>query len=288
MAFGSTTHRSDSDVGYHNIPTDLARLEDLENYQIASNDLDPRGWTVKGPDGDDIGKIKSLVASPTTELAYFAIVDTGGWFSNKEYAIPLERVQFDRSDQEAYAPYTKEQFRGAPEWRAGSRDYAGYYGYWSRFHTAEPGYNQTPGDTTEHEVRGGAYRVPVTDETAQVRKERQEVGYVTLRKRSEIETKHISEPVMRTRVEVETREVPPGESYAEAGATTLREGETLRVPIVEEELTVEKTPRVTKEVVLHTTAETEQVERDIQLRHEEVDVEQEGDVDLPETASSRR
>jgi stress response protein YsnF len=50
------------------------------------------------------------------------------------------------------------------------------------------------------------------------------------------------------------------------------------VPVVTEEVKVEKVPRVTEEVVIRTRPETEQVERDVQLRRERVEVEEEGDV----------
>jgi len=79
----------------------------------------------------------------------------------------------------------------------------------------------------------GEVRVPVTEETAQVRKEEREVGQVGLRKEVEVETQRISEPVTQTRVVAERRAVPAGEQYvADPNATTLREGETLKVPVV--------------------------------------------------------
>jgi uncharacterized protein (TIGR02271 family) len=130
------------------------------------------------------------------------------------------------------------------------------------------------------DVPSGEIRVPVTDETVEVRKEQRQVGEVAVRKEAEVETQHISEPVTQTRVVAERREVPAGAAYtADPNAAVLREGETLRVPVVTEELKVEKVPRVTEEVIIRTRPETEQVERDVQLRHERVEVEEEGDVE---------
>jgi len=131
----------------------------------------------------------------------------------------------------------------------------------------------------------GEVRVPVTEETAQVRKEEREVGQVGIRKEVDVETQRISEPVTQTRVVAERRAVPAGEQYTvDPNATTLREGETLRVPVVKEELKVEKVPRVVEEVVLRTEQQTEQVERDVQLRHERVEVEEEGEAEVENVA----
>jgi len=127
----------------------------------------------------------------------------------------------------------------------------------------------------------GEVRVPVSEETAQVRKEEREVGQVGIRKEVDVETQRISEPVTQTRVVAERRPVPAGEQYtADPNAATLREGETLRVPVVKEELKVEKVPRVVEEVVLRTEQETQQAERDVQLRHERVEVDEEGEAEV--------
>jgi uncharacterized protein (TIGR02271 family) len=127
----------------------------------------------------------------------------------------------------------------------------------------------------------GEIRVPVTEETAQVRKDKRETGAVGIRKEVDTETQHISEPVTRTKVEVERQPVAADAAYQpDPNAATLREGETVRVPVVQEELTVEKTPRVTEEVVVRAKPETEQIERDVQLRRERVEVDEEGDAEI--------
>jgi len=123
----------------------------------------------------------------------------------------------------------------------------------------------------------GEVRVPVTDETAEVHKVTRETGQVGVSKDVDIETRHISEPVTRTKVIVEEHDLGTG-AHAATG-NTLNTGETISVPVTEEELVVQKVPH-TKEVVIRTQAETETVERDVDLRHERVDVDTEGDVDV--------
>lgn len=271
-------------------PEDLTRLEDLNDWRVEAGRVDPREYDLVGFDGDKLGTIKSLLVSPSRQRAYLALVDAGNWFHHKLFLIPLDLLQIDAAMQQASGPFTKAQFQQAPEYQSGDRNYAGYYGYWNRFRTAsapvtKPVSGTAPITEAQRTARAvpNDVRVPVTDETAEIHKQEREAGYITIRKRVDVETQHISEPVTRTRVETETRQIPAGQQYtAGPGATTLREGETLRIPLTEEELVVEKVPRVKEEVIVHMRPETEQVERDVQLRHEHVEVDEEGDVELEE------
>jgi uncharacterized protein (TIGR02271 family) len=92
-----------------------------------------------------------------------------------------------------------------------------------------------------------------------------------------VETEHVSAPVERRveRVRVERRPVTGATANMEARI----EGNEIRVPIVEEEVVVEKRPVVKEEIVLSrdVATETEVVESDI--RKERVDVHEEGRTD---------
>jgi uncharacterized protein (TIGR02271 family) len=287
------------------IPRDLTRLDKLDGWDVAENAADPRGFDVIGSDGDKIGTIDALLASPSTEKAYFAVVKTGGWFANRQYAIPLTMVTL--RDGSAYLPITKGRFNDAPEWQEGSADYDTFCAYCQGGRLQQSGgtaATATPRpmaagmsagamdedtmeegtmDTRMETAAGtaaGEMRVPMSEETVSVSKTLRPAGYITLRKREEEFTKHISEPVTRTDVSVETRDVRPGETFDE-DTPTLRAGETLRVPVMEEVLNVETTPeQVTREVVVETRPRTETVERDVTLRREVVDVDEEGDINL--------
>lgn len=123
-------------VDYDAIPEDLVRLEELDEFEIAEDEPDPRGWEVMGSDGDVIGEIDELLVSPSTMKAYFALVNCGGWFERRRVILPLQRVTFDEDGRTAFAPYRREQFRNAPEYRDGMQpDYGDYYTYWSRYTT---------------------------------------------------------------------------------------------------------------------------------------------------------
>jgi len=269
--------------GSSSLPDDLILMESGDQ-EIAAGQPDPRGYELWGQDNQKIGTIHSLLGSPATGRAYFALVDAGGMFHKRRYLIPIEMLSIDPNDERAFVPFTTAEFSGAPEYQEGSRGYQRYYDYWSGYApAASTAAASTTAATTQ--VDQGVtreMRVPVTEEEAQIRKEQREVGHITLRKRVDVETQHISEPVSRTHVEVERHAVPADQqrAYATGDATVLKEGETIRVPVMAEELVVEKVPRVTEEVVIRRDTDTRQVEQDVQLRRERVEVDEEGDVDL--------
>jgi uncharacterized protein (TIGR02271 family) len=113
------------------VPDDLRRLRGHEVYEIAEGDIDPRGWDLIGRDGEKIGKVDSLLVSPSARKAYFAVVEAGGWLQHKLFAIPLTSINFDRYQKSARAPYLKKNFQGGPEYRESDRDYQRYYEYWT-------------------------------------------------------------------------------------------------------------------------------------------------------------
>jgi uncharacterized protein (TIGR02271 family) len=86
-----------------------------------------------------------------------------------------------------------------------------------------------------------------------------------------VHTEHVRRPVTRRVEEVEV------ERRAARGRGEIRE-EEIRVPVSEEELVVEKRPRVREELIVRKrpVEETEQIEAD--LRREEIEIERHGRV----------
>jgi len=280
--------------GTSRLPDDLRPMESLD-HDLAAGQPDPRGYDLWTQDNHKIGTIRTLLGSPSTDKAYFSLVESGHMFNKKQYLIPLELISVDVADQRAFAPFAEAEFTRAPEYRADTRDFQSYYSYWrpataaaasTTATTAVPPGTTAPGPGVR--ATGAAnevLRVPVTEEQVQIHKEQHEIGHVLLHKRVETETQHISEPVSRTRVEVERHAVPADQqrNYP-AGAATLKDGEEIRIPVTEEQLVVEKVPRVTEEVIIRKQTDTRQAEQDVQLRREEVEVDEEGDVDLDHAA----
>ncbi|HXE56585.1 MAG TPA: YsnF/AvaK domain-containing protein [Gemmatimonadales bacterium] len=124
-----------------------------------------------------------------------------------------------------------------------------------------------------------ARRLALREEELNVSKRPVEAGEVRVRKEVHTEERQIDVPVTREEVVIERRPASP--ETADAGAIgQLPEGEEIRVPIMEEEVKVDKTQRVREEVTLgkRTVQDTRRVQDTV--RREEAHVETAGDTRL--------
>jgi uncharacterized protein (TIGR02271 family) len=129
----------------------------------------------------------------------------------------------------------------------------------------------------------GGQTVQVKEEELEARKQPVETGEAKVRKEVHTEHKTMDVPVQREEVVVE-RHAPTGR-----GATSdIGEGEEIRVPVTEEQVSVEKRPMVKEEVTVGKRAvqDTERVGGEV--RKEEVRVEREGDVDVREGGTGNK
>jgi len=117
--------------------------------------------------------------------------------------------------------------------------------------------------------------IQVKEERLHAEKRPVETGEVTVRKVVHTETKHIDVPVEREEVVIERTPM-----HGRATADVIREGEEVRIPVREDQVTVSKDAVVTEEVKVgkRVVKDTERVSGDV--RKEEVKVEQTGDVDV--------
>jgi len=131
---------------------------------------------------------------------------------------------------------------------------------------------------------GGAQRMQVVEEELHAQKRPVEAGEVTLRKEVHTEHKTVEVPVRREEVVIE-RHAPTGSGVA---ASDIRPGEEIRVPVMEEQVTVQKTPVVKEEVSVgkRVVQDTERVTGEV--RKEEVRVERTGDVDVTSKGKNPR
>ena len=124
--------------------------------------------------------------------------------------------------------------------------------------------------TTAHASRtaDGAERIQLREEELQAHKQSVETGAVRVRKEVVTEHRTIEVPVQREEIVIE-RQAPTGEPIEE-----------IRIPVSEEQVTVEKRPVVKEEVTVgkRVVQGTERVGGEV--RKEVVRVEREGDVDI--------
>jgi len=132
----------------------------------------------------------------------------------------------------------------------------------------------TAAATTHH--AGGEQRMQLREEELHAQKRPVETGEVTVRKEVHTEHKTLEVPVRREEVVIE-RHAATGQT---ASSCDIRAGEEIRVPVTEEQVTVEKTPVVKEEVTVgkRVVHDTERVSGEV--RKEEVRVERKGDADV--------
>jgi uncharacterized protein (TIGR02271 family) len=119
-------------------------------------------------------------------------------------------------------------------------------------------------------------KVQLREEQLQATKQPVQAGEVRIGKEVVTEEKTINVPVQREQVYVEQRNVAPRPTDQPIGD----DGEVIRVPVIEEQVQVQKQAVVTGEVLIgkQTTQENQQVSDTV--RREEARIEQEGDVNI--------
>ncbi len=137
------------------------------------------------------------------------------------------------------------------------------------------------GASTYAETDGDTQRIQVHEEELQASKTAREAGEVVVTKDVVEETETVEVPVMREEVRVERRPVTDGDVADEGDAFT---GDTIRVPVMEEQVEVRKVPRAVEEIEISKvrTQDTERVEDTV--RKEQVDIDDSTDR-VPENRS---
>jgi uncharacterized protein (TIGR02271 family) len=129
----------------------------------------------------------------------------------------------------------------------------------------------------------GARRIQLRGEILRTYKDRVQRGEVRLRKDVITETKNVEVPVTREELVIERTPISGQRATGEIG-----KDDEIRVPLSEERVRTEKQPVVTDEVRVGKRAvqRTENVSDD--LRHEELRVDKDGDVDVDTNATPKR
>ena len=226
----------------------LRPMSDLSDYRVESGDPDPRGWSVIGSDGDRIGRVVDLLVDQSAMKVRQLLIDTDEGRGDENALITLDIEAVD------VRPSTREVLiRG----EAGQA-------FDTAAHRYEGAYSSAAGTAKEHE------RLTRTEEELAIGKREVSRGEVRIGKH--VETEHVTQPVTRRREEV-VIERRPVEAGARADAAPIGDAE-VRVPLMEEEVIVEKRPVVKEELVVgkRVVEEREEVEADV--RREEFDIDE--------------
>ena len=276
--YTSDTHheRSDYNAGWgtgtgRSATGELARLDDLDDFEVADHEPDPRGWDVVDAAGDRIGKVDHLIGDTgAMQVRYMDVELDADLDSDREHILlPVGHVQLDTDDDRVVARgLDRGRVASFPRYsgdridRAYESDLTRQLGeaYTGERHFEHPRYRGSAMDTEEA-------RVERAEEELAVGTREREAGEVDVRKR--VETERVREPVKVKHEEVEVERRPA----SGRGRPEQMGDEEVRIPVREEEVVVAKEPRVKEEVVVRKreVEDTEMVEADVRRERVEVD-----------------
>ncbi|MFW6357855.1 MAG: DUF2382 domain-containing protein [Chroococcales cyanobacterium] len=247
---------------------------------------DIKGFDVyAGETNDKIGTVHDILVDETGRFRYL-VIDTGFWIFGKKVLLPIGRCRTDYDHHNVYALglTSKEQAERLPEYHEGMAvDYEYEERVRSGYRTTTPKreytresyqYEHEPELYQTHEEAHGPLKL--YEERLVANKQRQKAGEVAIGKHVETETAQASVPVERERVIVERRTPSDAGRTVKPGDADFREGEVARMEVFEEEADISKQAVVREEVNVTKERERDTVNAKETLRHEELDVDIEG------------
>jgi len=240
-----------------NIDPTLQRLSDAEGLDVAENEPDIRGWNVVLGDGMTIGEVDDLVVDTTAMKARYIDVELDrsalGLDDARHAMVPIERADIDTDDKHVVLHGMDRQ----AVLQLGGLDFDGARSW----HESAPATPRAARNETE------GTRLTRSAEELRIGKRMVQAGEVRVGKH--VETEHVTETVgrVRERVTVERRPASPG-----ASASPQFGADEIVVPVMEEEVVVEKRPVVKEELVIAKERVTEEQEVAADLRREEFDI----------------
>jgi len=252
----------------------LQRLSETHDYKVAADDPDIRGWEVV-TGTTEIGEVSDLIVDPSAMKVRFVEIelDRSAFDLNegKRVTVPVSSVELDSTGRQVrLSGMGLTDIAGLPQYAASTARTANS--------ATGTGYAAAAPD-----VRKDQTRLTRAEEELHVGTRKAEAGEVRVAKH--VETEHVRQPVSveRERVHIERR---PVEGAAVGRDITIGEDE-IRVPVIEEEVVLEKRAVVKEELIISKdrVRESETVEAD--LRKERFDVSDEAHV-LDRDSQSRR
>lgn len=281
----------------------IAPLSDLSDYEVADHDPDVRGWDVIAADGRKIGEVEDLVVDTQAMKVRYLDVEVDKDFraddDNRRILIPVGQAQLhDDEDHVHVKTLSSADVRAYPA-HGGRFDRTYEDSIHTRFGTASAGaagaasarggdfyagsnfddarfYGSRRGTAAGRDAgtRDRGDRMTLSEEELQVGRAKHEAGEVRVGKH--VETEHVSRDVPVTRETATVERRPLSEEDARHAQARISEDE-IRVPLVEEEVIVEKRAVPKEELVVkkHQVQDTEHVEAD--LRRERADIDRTDD-----------
>jgi uncharacterized protein (TIGR02271 family) len=235
----------------------LRRLSDAD-FKVAENEPDVRGWTVVASDGDELGEVDDLIIDTTAmKVRYLQIEpDAAHQIAGDDALyVPIENADLQRDNERVVLRGTAQAIRNLVP-----ADFSRQF--------------SKSGDARETMRSGRSAagtdekRITRAEEEVRIGKRPVQAGEVRVGKH--VETERVRENVEVSRDEVRVERRPVTEPRA---SNEIRASESeVRVPIVEEELVIEKRPVVKEEVIVSKERVQETQPVDVERRKEEFDI----------------
>lgn len=241
----------------------LKLLSEMDDFKVAGDSTDIRGWDVIGGDGRKIGKVEHLLVDPGAMTVRYLGVDL-----DRDLRRGRERPHSDHGDH-VLIPVDRARigddhqhnvYFGRSSTEIGTLPTYDHNSIGSLLHgSARPARGESTGREREA-------RMTLSEEELVMGKRKVAAGEVTIDKKVEHDRVHQSVPVMREEVTVERR---PATS---ASTAPRMNDDEIRIPLMREEVVTEKrvVPREELIVKKHETQGRQEVEETVRKERVEV------------------
>ena len=255
------------------------------------------GYEVVDDHNDKLGTLGCIWADDRGEPTFLGVKT--GWFMGKHHVVPAEAASVNEREHRIRLPMPEDIVKEAPtvnpDFNVDEDTQQKIYNYYE-----EHGIHFT-GERARFPIEGSSMdvppkmerptemasmetsstderRIPLREEELKVGKREVESGGVRLRK--VVHTEMVNQPVELRKEGIVIERVPASESQAEASSPSAFKEEDIYIPLRHEEAVVEKQQRVTEEVRVGKTSETERRDIQAEVRKEELRREDQGTDDL--------
>jgi uncharacterized protein (TIGR02271 family) len=222
----------------------LRKLSDVD-FTVADNEPDIRGWTVVSMEGAEIGDVDDLIIDTDAMKVRYLELDADSAGQEDVCYVPIDAVDLDHDRKRVMLRQDLAAFR-----RRMPDDFS-----------ASIGRSTAAGSAAE------SRRLTRSEEEVHVGKREVQAGEVRIGKHVESEHRRENVDIMRDEVRVERRPATGAAPGEIRGA-----GDEIRVPIVEEEVVVEKRPVVKEELIVSKERVRDTRPVDVEVRKEEFDI----------------
>lgn len=239
-----------------NANADLRRLNELDDFDVADGYPDIRGWEVKTPTGQKLGKVKDLIVSVAEMRVRYVDVEVSHDMRgpaddrNGHALLPIGTVELDDKNDDVLMSVAGDDFTSYPRYEGGDITHQYEGSIRNRFSTGSGGGSNTAssaGSTTNSSI-GDTAALGAAGTSA--------LGATP-----------------GTREFYEHDQFEDQRAYANRRPSRAANADQERITLHEEQLSIGKEQRQAGEVEIRKSVETEHVRETVPLQHDEVTLE---------------